>query len=250
MGVIVEVVSLAERPDLAGDYTAPFAAAWPEFMRHDRVDRLLDRLTGHEHPDLALLALDPAGRPAARAYSLPFTWPGDPGRNLPPEGYDAVVLAAARDRLAGECGNVLATLEVTVAPHARGCGLAATMLDAVKAGGARRGFTSLVIPARPTRAGEHQEVPFARYVSTRRADGLPVDPWLRSQVRSGGHVVGIAPRSMVITGSLADWRAWTGLPFADATPARPAGALVPVLVDPAADLAVYVEPNVWVHHRL
>jgi hypothetical protein len=28
------------------------------------------------------------------------------------------------------------------------------------------------------------------------------------------------------------------------------GALVPVLVDVARDLGVYVEPNVWMRHRL
>ncbi len=49
---------------------------------------------------------------------------------------------------------------------------------------------------------------------------------------------------MTISGSLAQWRSWTGLPFdADGAVEVP-GALSPVVCDTAADHAVYVEPNV------
>ena len=82
-----------------------------------------------------------------------------------------------------------------------------------------------------------------------REDGLPADPWLRTHVQAGAQIIGVAPRSMVITGSLEQWRTWTGLPFDASGPVRVPGALVPVHCDVAADLAVYVEPNVWVRHR-
>ncbi|HEX8935938.1 MAG TPA: N-acetyltransferase, partial [Pseudonocardiaceae bacterium] len=38
-------------------------------------------------------------------------------------------------------------------------------------------------------------------------------PWLRVHVRAGGTIESIAPRSMTIPGTLAEWRSWTGLPF-------------------------------------
>jgi hypothetical protein len=42
----------------------------------------------------------------------------------------------------------------------------------------------------------------------------------------------------------------TGLPFDELGPVAVPGALVPVQCSVEHDYAVYVEPAVWVHHRL
>jgi hypothetical protein len=55
---------------------------------------------------------------------------------------------------------------------------------------------------------------------------------------------------MVITGTLAEWRAWTGLPFDQPGEVEVPGALVPVVCAPEHDYAAYVEPDVWMRHRL
>jgi hypothetical protein len=90
----------------------------------------------------------------------------------------------------------------------------------------------------------------AEYVAERRPDGLPVDAWLRVHERAGGTVERIAPVSMTVSGSLAEWRAWTGLPFDRDGDVEVPGALSPVRCDTAHGHAVYVEPNVWVRHRV
>ncbi len=244
------IVTLAERPELAGQLYGAFEGAWPEFMRHGAADTVFDTLAERVYPELTLIALGPSGEMLAKAYSLPFTWPGDPDDGLPARGYDAVLLGAADDRLAGRTGNLIAAVEVTVRPGAQGAGMAGVMLDALRRNAAEQGFSSLVIPVRPTRAHEYPRTPVAEYATWTRDDGLPVDPWLRTQVRAGGRIVGVAPHSMVITGALADWRGWTGLPFDTDGPVWVPGALAPVQCDLAAGIAVYVEPNVWVHHRL
>src|SRR5438045_3478948 len=91
---------------------------------------------------------------------------------------------------------------------------------------------------------------FAAYVAWTGAGGVPYDPWLRVHARAGAHVVGVAACSMTIPGTLAQWRAWTDLPFDESGPVPVPHALAPVHCDVAADQAVYVEPNVWVHHQL
>jgi hypothetical protein len=53
---------------------------------------------------------------------------------------------------------------------------------------------------------------------------------------------------MVILGTLAEWREWTGLPFVAAGWVEVPGALSPVRCEPGQDYAVYVEPNVRVRH--
>jgi hypothetical protein len=55
---------------------------------------------------------------------------------------------------------------------------------------------------------------------------------------------------MTVAGSLAEWRQWTGLPFDTPGDVEVPGALLPVRCEPDHDFAVYVEPNVWMHHRL
>lgn len=87
------------------------------------------------------------------------------------------------------------------------------------------------------------------FLARRRDDGLPSDPWLRTHERLGARVVKVAPFSMTIVGSLAQWESWTGAPLVDgANVVR--GALAPVLASTGSDIGVYVEPNVWVEHTV
>jgi hypothetical protein len=87
-------------------------------------------------------------------------------------------------------------------------------------------------------------------VARRREDGLPYDSWVRTHVRAGTQIVKVAPRSMVIAGTIAEWSRWTGLGFTASGPAIVPGALSPIHVSLEQDHAVYVEPNLWVRHRL
>ena len=88
------------------------------------------------------------------------------------------------------------------------------------------------------------------YAARVRDDGLPEDPWLRLHVRAGGTIERVCPRAMTISGTLAEWRDWTGLPFDTDGDVELPFALNPVHVSLAHDHAVYVEPGVWVHHRV
>jgi hypothetical protein len=90
----------------------------------------------------------------------------------------------------------------------------------------------------------------ADYAAWTRADGLPVDPWLRVHVRMGGEIAGVAPRSMTINGTLDEWRGWTGLPFDRDGPVHVPGGLVPAICDTVHSTATYTEPNVWMRHRV
>jgi len=55
---------------------------------------------------------------------------------------------------------------------------------------------------------------------------------------------------MVIPGTLAQWREWTGLPLGSTGLSDVPEALAPVHVSIEQGHVVYVEPGVWVHHRL
>src|SRR5262249_7786345 len=122
------VATLGERPELRSQlFSAAFAAAMPEFMRHDPVaalyyaDRALDR-----YLDFALAAVDreEPDRVIARAFSVPFTFrDGTADRNeLPSAGWDEIIRWADADWRAGRRATVVSALEIMVLPDWRGRG--------------------------------------------------------------------------------------------------------------------------------
>lgn len=223
--------------------------AWPEFMKQDAAGHALFWQVAPAFPELAIVATDD-GEPIARGQAIPFVLhEEDRAGQLPASGWDRVLSWGMVDRIRGRTPDTVSALEVAIAPTHRGLGLSARMLTALRDAAAAQGFSELVAPVRPNGKPDPYQ-PIEEHARATRADGLPVDPWLRVHVRAGGTIEQVAPTSMLIGGSLGQWRDWTGLPFdADGSTVVP-HALVPVHVDLAQDHAVYVEPNVWVRHRL
>lgn len=173
------------------------------------------------------------------------TWPSFMRHNRISEAY-----FWQTDRANGVDADVGCALNISVAKSLQGQGLAGLMPHALRNAVAAAGLSTLVAPVRPTRKDREPQLPMADYVARTRTDGLPWDPWLRTHVRAGGQIAGIAPASWVVAGSLSEWRDWTGLPFDLDGSVDVPGALVPVHCDVAGDHAVYVEPNVWVRHGI
>ncbi|MFA9432579.1 N-acetyltransferase [Egicoccus sp. AB-alg2] len=243
----VRVVSLAERPDL-GDQLWAFSDGWPAFMLHDPVARLMDHLP-ERFPQLQLLAVDDQDRAVAKAHGLTFAWDGPPA-DLPARGWDAILERGMADHAEGRSPTAASALEISVLPHLRGTGLSVLMLGALRDAVAAMGLRDLFAPVRPNHKHLEPDTPMAEYAFRTRPDGLPHDPWLRVHVRAGADVVAVAPLSMTIPGTLAQWRSWTGLPLDRSGPTFVDGALSRVHVSVEHDHAVYVEPNVWVHHHV
>jgi len=80
-----------------------------------------------------------------------------------------------------------------------------------------------------------------------REDGLPFDPWIRLHTRLGAEILGIAARSLDISGSVEEWESWTGMRFPEDRDYVVPGALVPVRFE--GGVGRYVEPNVWMRHE-
>ncbi|MFJ9798486.1 GNAT family N-acetyltransferase [Streptomyces sp. NPDC101145] len=247
----VKIVSLAERPELL-DALWAMPNLWPEFMLQDQVSNLGYPWMVTEAPEYVSLALDADGRVVARSFSVPFALRAE-GRDgaLPTRGWDQVLGWAMADRRAGREPDTVSAIEIAVARDVLGRGLSARMLGAMRDHARERGFAEVVAPVRPS--GKHLEprTPMAEYAfRTRPEDGLPQDPWLRVHVRAGGVIDSVAPASMTISGSVQQWRRWTGLPFDGDGPVEVPFALTPVRCDASHGYAVYIEPNVWVRHRV
>lgn len=248
----LEIANLADRPDFA-DRLYEFDHLWPDFMVEDPVSNLFYEYATTRYAPFVMVAFDrdAPDHPVARSCSVPFAMEADIGRGgLPLDGWDGVVRWAWGDGVAGRAPTHVSALEIAIRPDRRGTGLAAVMLDAMRANVARHGFADLFAPVRPNQKALEPHTPMAEYAHRTRDDGLPHDAWLRVHVRAGGEIVAVCPRAMTIAGALSEWRSWTGLPFDTTGDVVVPGALNPVHCDVDQDHAVYVEPGVWVHHRL
>jgi GNAT superfamily N-acetyltransferase len=178
-------------------------------------------------------------------HAIPATWDGDI-TSLPAGGFDAVIDA----RFASEPAppNVLCALGITIAPEYRGHGLSRRMIQRMAEIGRDRGLEPLIAPVRPTQKHRYPLTPIDRYLSWRRPDGTHLDPWLRTHERLGAEIVKVASRSVVVTGTVAEWEGWTEMAFPESGVYVVPGALVPIEIDRERDEGAYVEPNVWMVH--
>jgi hypothetical protein len=245
--VDLDIAPVGDRSDLL-DQLDGF---WPAFMTKDPTASFYYGYFDDFWPEFTLLALDrTTGQAVARAHSVPISYQDDIADGLPEGGWDWVIRRAVHDRLTGAEPTIVSALEIMIRPDLRGTGLSARMLAAMRDNAARLGFTDLVAPVRPS--GKHTQIdkPIDEYAYELRADGLPVDPWIRVHARAGGRIVNVAHFAMTFAGTLEQWRSWTGLPFERTGPVDVPEALVPVHCDIEQGVAVYVEPGVWIHHRL
>jgi GNAT superfamily N-acetyltransferase len=248
ISMALQISTLADRPELAPtlwnmDHT------WHEFMLNDPIADLFYAIAESVYAEYVLVAEDDAdpGRLVARGCMIPYR---ADGAELPDDGWDGVIRRGWLTRERGEQPDGVSALEISVRRDLQGKGLSSVMLTAMRDHAARLGFAELVAPVRPNRKHLEPHTPMTEYAYRTRDDGLPHDAWLRVHVRAGGRIVKVAPRSMVVAGTPAEWRRWTGLPFDRTGPVEVPGALNPVYCEVEHDHAVYVEPNVWVSHPL
>jgi GNAT superfamily N-acetyltransferase len=243
-----EVHTVEQRPDLEEPSHRLGASVWPEVMLHDEV---VNRFWGRLYDDFAgfqVVISDEKDRVLAFGNTVPVFWDGTV-EGLP-EGLDAVLEEGVRGREEGRVTNTLSALAAVVSRDHQGRGLSVAVLEAMKTVAAERGLGALIAPVRPTFKERYPLTPFARYVEWEREDGLPFDPWLRVHRRLGARPLRVAPRSMTVRGTVADWEVWTGMRFPESGPYVVPGALQAVAMDLEKDLGLYEEPNLWMRHPI
>ena len=243
----LRIVTHAERPDLDDRWEEVADKVWPVFMLNDAV---VEQFWGglHQHfPDCQLYLLDDQSDTLVGVgNTVPVTWDGTADGLT--SGLDDVLKAAIGDREAQPAPTTLCALQAALLPGNTGQGLSTVIIRAMRDVAARRGYADLIAPVRPNQKTLYPLTPIERYAHWKRADGLPLDAWLRVHARLGATIMQIAERSMVIEGTVAEWEKWTGLTFVESGEYVVAGALVPVTIDRESDHGLYVEPNIWMRH--
>lgn len=242
----LELHTAAERPDL-WDRGVASASAWPEYNLHGDVVNRWWGLLDEEMADFQFVLYDPdAERVVAEGHTAPMRWDGDDATL--PESFDDTITAAFEQLRAGVPADTLCALAAESPREERGRGLAQRLLAGMREVAGRHGLRRFVAPVRPSWKERYPLTPIESYVTWRRPDGQLLDPWMRVHERLGARVSKPMPRSLRITGSVAEWESWTGMAFPESGDYVFPEGLATVRIDREADLGSYWEPNVWMVH--
>ena len=243
------VYTLAQRPELY-EQTSQFSQYWLPFMQEDSTSNMYWHILRRDFPEFQFAMVDEnSGEVIARGHSLPIIWDGTLD-GLPPGWRDTFPLADAIHKR-GDAPNTLSAIEISVKPHLRGKGISAQMVAAMREIAKSHGFANLIAPVRPSQKDRYPLAPIERYMRwTQRDSDALFDAWLRVHWKAGAEILKAAPHSMDIRGTIADWESWTDMVFPESGDYVVPGALVPVRMDCENDEGVYIEPNVWMRHRV
>jgi GNAT superfamily N-acetyltransferase len=238
----VKIFRYADWPDLrAIRFETLTKPTFPEYMNHNVPGNKYWGRLYEDHPDFQLGLLD-GDELVAELHSVPTPWDGS--KEDLPAGWDEAFLRAFES---SREADVLCALAISVRPDRQAEGLAARMLEEMRAAATRAGLRELIAPVRPTRKARYPLIPIERYLTWRRDDGTHFDPWVRVHERVGGEIIAPSPESMTIEAPVADWEAWTGMVFPDDGDHVVPEMLAPLVVRDG--VGRHVEPNVWLLHR-
>ena len=238
----MKTVSVAERPDLVARAWEETISTIPEYNHHgDVINAYWARLT-EERPEFQFYLLNDEDEILARGHSLPLRWSGSVG-DLP-RGIDGAIA-----RGFDEGGpNVLCAMLIAIPQDLQGRGLSPVAVEAMRKLARRHGLTALIAPVRPNWKERYPLIPIGRYATWTRADGFLFDPWMRVHERAGATILKPEPRSLRITGTVAEWEEWTEMAFPYSGEYWFPHGLATVEIDCEADSGSYWEPNVWMRH--
>jgi GNAT superfamily N-acetyltransferase len=239
----MKLVRYADRPDLRERrYEELSGVTFPEYMHHNAMGwRFWSRLYS-DFPSFQVALVD-ADELLAEAHAVPIPWDGIVA-GLPSGWDEGFELGMTTDQLP----TALMALAISVSPTRQGGRLSSRMIETFKENARAAGLASVVAPVRPTWKERYPLIPIERYVEWRREDGSHFDPWIRIHEHVGGELVAPAPESMLISAPVADWEEWTGMGFPDDGDYVFPGGLAPLVV--RGGVGTYVEPNVWLLHRV
>jgi GNAT superfamily N-acetyltransferase len=240
-----EIITTSDRPDLDEQSKAALLTVWPEFIFHDQVSSDLMGQVADYFPACDIRILED-GEVVAGSWGVPLRWDGTTA-NLP-AGYDAALIGAITGHEQAVPADTLCVMAVAVRADRQGTGLGGQALLAMRSLTITAGLERMISPVRPVLKSRYPLTPMASYARWTRPDGAHIDPWLRTHLRLGGVILGPALRSMVVTGTVAQWEEWTGLAFPETGRYVVPRALDLLDIDRERDLGAYAETNLWMRH--
>lgn len=240
--------TLDKHPEMASKFDELNEAGWPLFMLFDEVAVEYYPQIVEVFPQFQFCITNEEGTVIACCNAVPFYWDGT--EEGLPAGWDHVFVKSIEDYRQGIQPNAVSALAIVIHPDYRGKGISSLMVRELKERVKSFSITQLIAPVRPSVKTKYPLTPIEQYIKWENDKGDPFDPWIRTHLRTGAKLLKLAPQSMTIKGTVAEWESWTSMRFPESGTYIVPGALVPVTIDVEKNEGRYVEPNVWIQHNL
>ncbi|HEV2371514.1 MAG TPA: hypothetical protein VGS19_05020 [Streptosporangiaceae bacterium] len=238
-------VTTADRPDLEEQTAQALRTVWPEFIFHDPITSEYIGRVEEYFPFYDVLLLDD-GQVVAGGWGVPLRW--DATVATLPDGYDGALASSVTGHEDSRPADTLCIMAAAVKADQQGGGLAGKTLTALRERATARGLERVIAPVRPALKSRYPLTSMTAFARWTRGDGLHIDPWIRTHQRLGATILRPAPRSMTITGTVAEWESWTAMAFPETGQYVVPDALDLVDIDREQDRGTYLETNLWMRH--
>lgn len=239
------VKTIAQLPEYEENVSVLNKQTWPEFLRHGDDDHW--KAIFRTFPGFQMLFIS-GDDLAGVGHTVPLYWNHE--NDDLPSGIEDIILSGMDCIKQNQRPNALAALAVMVSKPHRRKGMSTEILNAMKMAAKQNNMEALIVPVRPTLKSRYPMTPFDQYVTWKSADGGPFDPWLKVHCKMGATVLKIAPKAMIVEGTVAQWEYWTGMRFPSSGDYIVKGALQPVSIDRGNDIGRYEDPNLWMLHAV
>ena len=244
------VITGKERSNLIDIADEALLSSWPEFMLHDAKANCYWNDLYHTFPEFQFVFFNKSTKKViAVGNSIPLVW-NRIFNDLPDEGWDWAIEQGFKDHKAGLVPTIQCALSITISKKYRGKKISYQVIKMMKEIGRRHSLTHLIAPVRPSLKCRYPLVSVEEYIQWKDINGLPFDLWLRVHSKLGAKIIKICSQSMHITGTVTEWKQWTGMRFPKSGKYVVSEALVPVEIDFNTDQGTYIEPNVWMCHLI
>lgn len=189
--------------DVSAIYTQlehPNWAPWLEAAPDSLAGRVIS------FPDGQLVAKSLDGKPLASLSMNKIFWNGN--KNNLPTWDEVAGDPTTYDKTHIPTGNTLTMMSMNVHPEHTGEGYAKKLIEQAKVLAVKLQVDYLIGSFRPNEFGKYklehlsEDMDFATYCNLKRADGLPVDAWLRNLTRNGMEPLAVDPSAMTVSVSM------------------------------------------------
>jgi len=239
----IQVVSLAERPELADRIGELEGESFPEYINAEPTweacfPKILDVLAHLQ----VFLVEEETDELLALICNSAFKWDGDTA-TLP--GYNDMLRTTLLENEQDITPNVLCGIMGIIPEKHQRKGVSKKLYQVMLQLTERYNFKYVLSPVRPTLKQRYPNFTTEEYLSWKTADGRAFDPWIRSNESMAPKFLSIAHNSINISADIDQWQRWCDMEFpASGEYVIPDGHKL-LKVDRENDVAFYGEDHVW-----